>query len=139
MVGYGSVQRYIVAVADKERIEGFLLHLSLTHEEVSDDTWVINDHESGLENVVVVLADPVLMVRVKVMEAPADRREEFFEKLLRLNASDMIHGAYALDGDDVLLINTLVSETLDLQEFQATLDAVGLALAQHYPALSDYR
>ena len=138
-MGRLSARRYIVAVADKERIEGFLLQLSLTYEEVSDDTWVINDEESGLENVVVALADPVLIIRVKVMVAPSDRREEFFEKLLRLNGSDLVHGAYALDGDDVLLINTLVSETLDLEEFRATLDAVGLALAQHYPALADFR
>ena len=138
-MGRGAARHYIVAVADKERIEGFLLQLSLTYEEVSDDTWVINDEESGLENVVVALADPVLIIRVKVMVAPSDRREEFFEKLLRLNGSDLVHGAYALDGDDVLLINTLVSETLDLEEFRATLDAVGLALAQHYPALADFR
>lgn len=138
-MGRGAARHYTVAVADKERIEGFLLQLSLTYEEVSDDTWVINDEESGLENVVVALADPVLIIRVKVMVAPSDRREEFFEKLLRLNGSDLVHGAYALDGDDVLLINTLVSETLDLEEFRATLDAVGLALAQHYPALADFR
>ena len=138
-MGRRRAGHYIDAVADKERIEGFLLQLSLTHEEVADDTWVINDEESGLENVVIVLADPVLIVRVKVMVAPSERREEFFEKLLRLNGSDLVHGAYALDGDDVLLINTLVSDTLDLEEFRATLDAVGLALAQHYPALSNFR
>lgn len=138
-MGRRSNGRYIESVADKEKIEGFLLQLSLTHEEVSDDIWVINDEESSLENVVVVLADPVLIVRVKVMVAPSNRREEFFEQLLLLNGSDLVHGAYALDGDDVLLINTLVSETLDLEEFRATLDAVGLALAQHYQALSDFR
>ena len=126
-------------MADAARIEGFLVSLSLTYEDVGEQTWVINDSESGLENVVVILADPVVMVRVKVMQAPATRREEFFELLLRLNHSDMIHGAYALEGNDVILLNTLVSETLDQEEFQATLDAVGLALAQHYATLAEYR
>ncbi len=116
-----------------------MLSLSLTYETVDDGTWLINDDEKGLENVLVILADPVVIIRVKVMGIPAQQREEFFEQLLRLNQSDMIHGAYALEGDDVILLNTLVGATLDLEEFQATLDAIGLELAQHYRKLAGYR
>lgn len=126
-------------MADPAKIESFLLSLSLTYEEVGDQTWVINDDEKGLENVLVILAHPVVIIRVKVMAIPGTERERFFEQLLRLNQSDMIHGAYALEGDDVILLNTLVGETLDLEEFQATLDAIGLALAQHYQMLAGYR
>ena len=126
-------------MADSAKIESYLLSLSLTYEEVGDQTWVINDDEKGLENVLVILADPVVIIRVKVMAIPGKEREQFFEQLLRLNQSDMIHGAYALEGDDVILLNTLVGETLDVEEFQATLDAIGLALAQHYQKLAKYR
>ena len=126
-------------MADPARIESYLLSLSLTYEDVGDQTWIINDDEKGLENVVVILADPVVIIRVKVMAIPGTEREQFFEQLLRLNQSDMIHGAYALEGDDVILLNTLVGETLDVEEFQATLDAIGLALAQHYQMLAKYR
>ncbi|NJL73213.1 MAG: YbjN domain-containing protein [Candidatus Competibacteraceae bacterium] len=52
--------------------------------------------------------------------------------------ADLVHGAYALEGDNVILIDTLEFETMDLEEFQASLDAVGLALAQHYPLLAKY-
>ena len=121
------------------KIEGYMLSLSLTYETVDDGTWLINDDEKGLENVLVIVADPVVIVRVKVMGIPERQREEFFEQLLRLNQSDMIHGAYALEGDDVILLNTLVGATLDLEEFQATLDAIGLELAQHYQKLAKYR
>ena len=126
-------------MADPAKIESYLLSLSLTYEEVGDQTWVINDDEKGLENVLVILANPVVIIRVKVMSIPDKEREQFFEQLLRLNQSDMIHGAYALEGDDVILLNTLVGETLDVEEFQATLDAIGLALAQHYRMLAKYR
>jgi predicted house-cleaning NTP pyrophosphatase (Maf/HAM1 superfamily) len=126
-------------MADHAKIESYLLSLSLTYEEVGDQTWVINDDEKGLKNVLVILADPVVIIRVKVMAIPGKEREQFFEQLLRLNQSDMIHGAYALEGDDVILLNTLVGETLDVEEFQATLDAIGLALAQHYQMLAKYR
>ena len=126
-------------MADPAKIESYLFSLSLTYEEVGDQTWVIDDDEKGLENVLVILADPVVIIRVKVMAIPGRQREQFFEQLLRLNQSDMIHGAYALEGDDVILLNTLVGETLDIEEFQATLDAIGLALAQHYQTLAKYR
>ena len=126
-------------MADPARIESYLLSLSLTYEDVGDQTWIINDDEKGLENVVVILADPVVIIRVKVMAIPGKEREQFYEQLLRLNQSDMIHGAYALEGEDVILLNTLVGETLDVEEFQATLDAIGLALAQHYQMLAKYR
>ena len=126
-------------MANPAKIESYLLSLSLTYEDVGDQTWIINDDEKGLENVVVILADPVVIIRVKVMAIPGKEREQFFEQLLRLNQSDMIHGAYALEGDDVILLNTLVGETLDVEEFQATLDAIGLALAQHYQMLAKFR
>ena len=126
-------------MADPAKIESYLLSLSLTYEDVGDQTWVINDDEKGLKNVLVILADPVVIIRVKVMGIPGKEREQFFEQLLRLNQSDMIHGAYALEGDDVVLLNTLVGETLDIEELQATLDAIGLALAQHYQMLAKYR
>jgi len=51
----------------------------------------------------------------------------------------MVHGAYALDGKNVLIIDTLEAETMDLEEFEASIDAIGLALAQHYRPLSRYR
>ena len=66
-------------------------------------------------------------------------KESLFETLLRLNASDLIHGAYALDGDNIIITDTLRYETVDLEEFQASLDAIGLALAQHYETLIQYR
>jgi hypothetical protein len=51
----------------------------------------------------------------------------------------MIHGAYAVDGKNVLIIDTLEADTMDLEEFEASIDAIGLALAQHYRPLSRYR
>ncbi|HUX21184.1 MAG TPA: YbjN domain-containing protein, partial [Spirochaetia bacterium] len=83
--------------------------------------------------------EPLVTIRVIVMPAPEENREEFFETLLRLNATDLIHGAYGLSEESVVLIDTLQYATMDLEEFQASLDAIGLALAQHYPILSKYR
>ncbi|HTP58753.1 MAG TPA: hypothetical protein VMM82_07540, partial [Spirochaetia bacterium] len=93
----------------------------------------------GLENLLIILSEPLVILRINVMEAPAANREKLFEELLRLNASDMVHGAYALDGKHIIIVDTLEAETMDLEEFEASIDAIGLALAQHYRVLSHYR
>jgi hypothetical protein len=51
----------------------------------------------------------------------------------------MVHGAYALENNNVIIIDTLELDTMDIEELQASLDAIGLAVAQHYPILSKFR
>jgi len=122
----------------KAKIEGYMINLSLTFEDVGDNAWVIKDAEKGLENVIVFAEDSLLTIQAKVMDIPDEGRLELFEQLLRLNV-DMIHGAYALEEESIMLLDTLDIPTMDLEEFQSSLDAIGLALAQHYPLLSKYR
>ncbi|RKX86814.1 MAG: hypothetical protein DRP57_00665 [Spirochaetes bacterium] len=128
-------------MSSEDKIERYLVRLSLSYEKLDGNSWLINDGEKGLENVVVISAGPLVIVRVKVMEIPDNNKKkcELFETLLRLNGSDMIHGAYALEKNSIIMIDTLEGETMDIEELQASLDAFGLALAQHYKALSQYR
>ena len=126
-------------MADPNLIENYLVRLGLTYQEVAEHTWFINDADSGVENIIVSHEDPVVVLRAKAMDIPSKSTCEFYEELLRLNGSDLVHGAYALDGESVILVNTLLAETIDLEEFQASIDAISLALAQHYQVLSKYR
>ena len=121
------------------KIERYLIDLKLTYREIGEGMWMVEDDGRGLEGVVVMRADPLAVIRVVVMPAPKEKRLELFTKLLELNAKDVLHGAYALEGDDVVLVDTLELETMDLGDFQAALDAIGLALVQHYPILSKFR
>lgn len=121
------------------KLEGYMINLGITFEALDDNAWIVNDAERGLEKVVIVADDPLVIVRVKIMEIPENNREKLFEKLLQLNASDLVHGAYAIEDDHVILVDTLEYSTMDLEEFQASLDSVSLALTQHYSILSDLR
>ena len=122
----------------KEKLESFFINLQLTYEEVSENMWVISDDENNLGYVVVYAEDELVTLRAKVMKLPDSNREQCFEELLRLNG-EMVHGAYAIEEDSVILVDSLVAPTMDLEEFQASLDSTGLALAQHYPRLAKYR
>jgi hypothetical protein len=123
----------------REDIEAYLMKAGLPFEEAAADTWLVKDRDEG-ETIVVRIAGPLAVFRVKVMEleAIADR-EKLFEKLLDLNAAEMIHGAYGIADGAVVLTCALRLEDLDYSEFQGTIDDFGLALGNHYEQLAQYR
>jgi hypothetical protein len=122
-----------------EDIESYLVNMEAQYEAVGDGIWVIKDIGPGL---VLSIADSVLVFRMKVMEVggvDTRRREELFRKLLELNAEEMLHGAYGLEsGGAVVVTDALPLENLDYNEFQATVDDIGLAVRNHYPELSSF-
>ncbi|MCG8501217.1 MAG: YbjN domain-containing protein [Firmicutes bacterium] len=122
----------------KDKIERFMLDMNLSFEEIEENTWMIEDELSHIDNIIVNLSDPILLFRVKIMEIPKENREEFYKKLLELNANDLLHGAYAIENDSVVIVDTLQAENLDMNEFQSTIESIGMALTQHYDLLVKY-
>jgi hypothetical protein len=126
----------------KEDIESFLGRLdsgSAEIEELEPGLWLVRT-TAGAE-VLVNFAPPVVILRVGVMALPAGagRQAELCRQLLGYNARDLIHGAYGLEGDRVVLVDTLELENLDFSEFEASFDSLTLALATHLGALAPYR
>ena len=58
------------------------------------------------------------------MDIPRGNREELFRTLLELNATEMMHGAYGIEGDSVVIMDALQLENLDYNEFAATVDDI---------------
>jgi hypothetical protein len=117
-------------------IEGFLIKMGVSYDELGRNTWMIRDNDLQLDNLVVTLNDPVVVFHVKLMTIPAAcDRLALFEELLRLNATEMLHGAYGLEGNDIVATDTLQAENLDFNEFQASVDALNLAITAHYRRL----
>jgi len=123
----------------REKIEGYLVRLGLSFQQASPGTWIVSDAQRGLHNLVVAVVDSHVIVRMNVMEVPSRGQEKLFQELLRLNAADLVHGAYGIEGQHVVIIDTLDADGIGLEEFEGTLDAIGLAVAQHYRILSPYR
>lgn len=112
---------------------------NLTVMELEPNIWLLRSPEDA--EVVVHYAPPVVILRVRVMELPASepRRGELFRQLLEYNARDLVHGSYGLEGDHVVLTDTLELENLDFNEFEASFESMILALASHLGALATYR
>jgi hypothetical protein len=120
------------------KVEDYLISLGVSYEEPQAGTWVVEDAGKGLVGIGISYADPIVIISAPAMKAPSKNREAFFVELLKLNYSGLLHGAYALDGDEVVLIDTLEYASMDKEEFEASLDAIGFALSEHFPALSRY-
>ncbi|HET6576905.1 MAG TPA: hypothetical protein VFG66_01200 [Gemmatimonadales bacterium] len=126
----------------REDIQSFLDRLdagNLTVMEIEPNLWLARTPDDA--EVVVHFAPPVIILRVRVMELPDNepRRSELFRQLLEYNARELVHGSYGLEGDHVVLTDTLELENLDFSEFEASFDSMTLALASHLTALAPYR
>jgi hypothetical protein len=126
----------------REDIQSFFDRLygsNLTVMEIEPNLWLLRTPDDA--EVVVHYAPPVVILRVRVMELPASepRRGELFRQLLEYNARDLVHGSYGLEGNHVVLTDTLELENLDFSEFEASFESMTLALASHLGALASYR
>jgi Tir chaperone family protein CesT len=122
-------------MATRDDIEHYVIQMNYPFESIESNMWVIHD----TANIVVIYDPPLVLFRMKLMEIPKGRTDAFFKLLLELNASQMIHGAYGIEEENVVLIDTLQSEHLDFNEFQASLEALLLASTQDYQKLNTFR
>ncbi|HEY2805083.1 MAG TPA: hypothetical protein VGI92_04415 [Gemmatimonadales bacterium] len=129
-------------MATKEDVEGFIARLAtedIHSKEIGKGLWVLSNAPDSPE-LVVHFNPPVLVMRVKVMElGTGNSKADLYKHLLKLNATDLIHGSYGIDGDNVVLTDALELENLDFSEFQASYDSMMLALASHLATLAPYR
>ena len=121
-----------------EDVQSYLLKMDLRCEEPREGIWVLSGLD-GIDKLIITLAGPVLVFRVKVMELPHRNREDLFRTLLELNASEMMHGAYGVEGDAVVICDALQLENLDYNEFAATIDDISLAVASHHSRLGKFK
>jgi len=127
-----------------EDIESFLDRLSAdgaTHTEVQDGLWNVKPAGELDFGVVVHFSPPVVVLRVKVMDLPADAKSlnGLTRRLLEMNATDLLHGSYGIQNNTVVLTEALELAHLDFEEFLAAYESITLALASHIRELASYR
>ena len=130
-------------MVSRDDIERFLDRLGAegaTYREVESGFWVVKPGGALDFDIAVSYAPPVVVLRVKVMPLPADANacHGLSRRLLQLNASELLHGAYGIDREDVVLTEALELAHLDFAEFLASYESLTLALAAHLRELSTY-
>lgn len=92
---------------------------------------IIDDIMSGINNLVLGIADPLLIMEQFILELKhAD--ESTLTSLLQKNR-DIIHGAFALDetGTKVIFRDTLQIENLDKNELEGSINSLSLLLSEY--------
>lgn len=120
-----------------EDLESYLNRMERRYERVDDGTYIVG---LGPDQPPVALrvAPPVVVVQVQIGPAPQGEGAavaRLFRKLLELNASGLLHVAYALEGDSVVLCAARELDTLDQSELEAVFADIGMALAEQVPDL----
>jgi hypothetical protein len=125
----------------REDIESFLIQMNVGHEELDDGMWVIRTPEGA--PVVVQYEPPVIVLRLKFMDLPAAPERDdvrfagFYRRLLELNAGEIVHGSYGIEGDEVVISDALELETLDFHELRSSYESILLAATSHPATLAE--
>jgi len=115
----------------RDDLESFLIRMDLDFNEVDEGMFLVQGSNEGAP-VVVHHTPPLLVVRLKVMSLPAENDlSKLYKALLVWNATDMVHGAYGIEEEDLIISDTLELETLDFPELQASLESVQMAASSH--------
>ena len=128
----------------REDVETFLDRLGTdgaTHTEVESGLWIVRPSGPLDFDVVITHNPPVLLLRVKVMPIPDDVAEvaALSRRLLELNATDLLHGSYGIDGAAIVLTEALELAHLDYEEFLASYESMTLSLTSHMREIAAFR
>ena len=126
-------------IRTNEDLEGFLGRLERRFEKLPEGTYIVS-MGGGRPLVAMRLAPPVLVLEVvigKVPSAPPEQLSTLYRRLLEFNADGLLHAAYGLQGDQIQLSAALELESVDLNELEAVLADLDMALAEQVPALRE--
>lgn len=120
-------------------VESYLLRMGRPFKEADESTFLVS---VGAVTVAVKVAPPLVLSRCEIGQLPpagaaGKAREPLYEQLLRLNATALVHGAYGIDGDRIVLAAALELENLDYNELDAILAEMDLALVQQLPKIRE--
>jgi hypothetical protein len=119
-------------------VEAYLLRMNRHFHTVEGQpgTFLV-EAGAGLPPIAVRVDPPLVVVRVHIGEAARGADEAaFYRRLLELNARELVHASYGIDGGLVALSSALELENLDYNELEATMDEIDLALAQQLAGLA---
>ena len=116
-----------------QKVKEYLLELgyNMTYENEEDGVIVIENAANGFSNLVLGVAEPILIVEQFLVEINTPNAEIY--KQLMQKSRDIVHGAFVLDetGSKVIFRNTHELENLDLNELEATLNSLALLLGEY--------
>jgi len=114
------------------KIKNYILELeySIISEFEDNQVLVVEKEESGIKNMIIACADPIVIMEQFLFNIKVDEKE-VYKTLLKKNR-DIIHGAFVMDDDGkkVIFRDTLQIENLDKNELEGSLNSLSLLLSE---------
>ncbi|MBU2511825.1 YbjN domain-containing protein [bacterium] len=107
------------------------LGLDIIHRDDSEELVVVSNEDKGIYNLIIDCEEPILVFE-QLIYSINKPSEKLFLRLLQMNRN-LIHGAFVIDEDGKQLIfrDSLQIENLDFNEFEGTINALSLGLAEY--------
>jgi len=124
-------------MATTEDLGAYLTRLDRRFDKVDARTYLVS-LGAGNAPAALRVEPPVVLVQVAVGAAPKGApgvEAAVFRRLLELNATDLMHAAYGLENEQIVLSAALELDTMDIGELEAVLANIDMAIAEHVPGL----
>lgn len=122
------------------KVKDYVLELGyqVINENEEDGILVISDEESGINKLVIGVADPLLIIEQFIFNVKNGSLDLY--KNLLIKNRDIIHGAFVLDenGGKVIFRDTLQLENLDLNELEGSINSLALLLSEYSNELLEF-
>ncbi len=127
-------------MANERDVERYFEELGYDYEMLGPSMWVVDAAvEGGFGKVIVSYSPPLVVLRLKVVELAKGRDDaKLFRALLEANARDVVHGAFGLEDNAVVVVDTFEAEYFDVVELQASVDGMAFAAATILPRLEKF-
>ncbi len=120
--------------------KNFLLELdfNITFENPQDGILVVQKESSGIKNLILGVAPPILIMEQFIFKIN-NLSEKIFKSLLQKNR-DVIHGAFVLNetGEKVIFRDTLQIENMDLNELEGSLNSLSLLMSEYSDKIIEF-
>jgi hypothetical protein len=125
-------------IVSNEDLEAHLSRLNRSFERAEDADVYLVSMGPGQPPCALNISPPVLVAQVSVASAPAlddPGSARFMRRLLELNVSGLLHAAFGIESGQIVLTSALELQNLDMNELEAVLADLDMALSQHVPSL----
>jgi hypothetical protein len=116
-----------------EKVKDYLLELNyeITYEDAPEGILRITNQEKGLFEMILDCEGEILIMEQHIFDIDTPNSNTY-KRLLQINRT-FVHGAFVLteDGQKVLYRDTLQLANLDLNELEASLNSLALALIEN--------
>ena len=123
-----------------DKVKDYLMELeySITLEDRENEFFVVESPDDGISNLMIGIAEPILIIEQHLFDLNSNTGD--VTKKLLIKNRDIVSGAFVMDedGKKVLFRDTLLIETLDLEELEGSLTSLSLLLSEYTDEIIEF-